>query len=175
MKPRKCSICGEPAVFDLVRRATGVPLVVFGKRLEDPVFLCSSHGVELSNAGAVVTRRESPLERADDGMGGRASVALLVVLAALLVGCSGFGRAVDDLLPDRFGVGHTRGELEGWDSDGYEMEPDRDLRLMNFYVEWDVPQITYEPPRRDLEDARMDREILTAILDELRAMNSRKP
>lgn len=165
---KRCAICNEPARFKLEKRATGVPLTVFGRTIEPPAYLCDEHGTGLSDAGAVVTRVEPPVDEGPAPM----SVALLcAILAVLTVGCADFGRVVDDVLPDRLGIGRQSGYLEGAEIPGFEVkEKDRDLETWNLYVEWDLPQISYEPPRRDKEDARMDREILRAILNELRAM-----
>lgn len=164
---KKCSICGETARFEVLRRPTSVPLVVFGRRLEDPVYTCEEHGSHLSKAGASLQR----LGGRDGPSPAPVTAVLLLGLLCCLGGCVGFdwGGAVDGVLPDRFGVGHQWGYLEGVDDPELFPEPDRDIRLTNLYVEWDLPQVVHEPPRRRKEEAQIVNDLLLAVLNELRA------
>ena len=156
---KKCAICGKPAILE-VKHRPATPLTIFGKKLEDPVYVCDEHGNAISAAGGYLERLPG-----EDREGGSPALLALLFLAVLLGGCVNLGRAADDFLPDRFGVGINRGELEGWNDGPYMIEPDRDLRLWNFYVEWDVPQIFYEPPRRPAGERDA---LLISILEELR-------
>lgn len=84
----------------------------------------------------------------------------VICLILILGGCAPVAKAVDGILPDRFGVGSQRGSLEGEYEGLYGKSADRDLKLWELYLEWDVPQL-YEEDNREAA-------LLRAILEELR-------